>query len=153
MGAFFGAFGFSVVLFLLEGNGVQNEFVFLFHVPGGFYLPAEGAGAEHGGLAAVERGDEQLGLALEDVQRVFLVGLAQRVHEVVARLGQSAEEDEGLRRVEGGEVGAGRAENLSRELEDFEGDGVSGFGGLEHVERRDFFGVERAEPALGVAPL
>ena len=100
-------------------------------------LPTEGTCTEHGCFAAVERRDEQFGFSLENIERVFLEGFAQRLHQVVARLGEAAEEDDGFGRVERHKVGAGRAKHLAREAKDVERYGAALLGSIEHAVRRD----------------
>lgn len=60
----------------------------------GLDLPSEGAGTEYGGFRPVQSGDKQFGFSAEDRQYVLVVSFFKRFHEQVARLGQSAEEDE-----------------------------------------------------------
>ena len=128
------------------GRGVPRD-------PAALQFPAHGGGSQHGGGAAVEAGDEELGLAAEDGEHVLVVGALDGFHQQVARLGESAEEDEGLGRGEDREVGAGAAQHVARELIDALGQRVSLGGGEAHLQRGDVLGLVVAQQGGLVAGL
>ena len=104
-------------------------------------FPTQGRSTENGGFRTFEGRNEEFRFHLEDLQYVFIVSLAQGLHEVVAGFGQTTEENEGFGRVEGGKVGASAAEECAGVFEDVQSDLVALFGSLEHVERGDRFGI------------
>ena len=74
-----------------------------------------------------------------------IVGVLDWVHDEVACLYQSAEEDESLGAAEGSEVATSLAEHLASELENLIGYLVALAGGNAYVERGDVLGVELAQ--------
>lgn len=59
-------------------------------------FPTQGRSTENGGFRTFEGRNEEFRLDLENLQHVFIVSLAQGLHEVVAGFGQTTEENKGL---------------------------------------------------------
>ena len=60
-------------------------------------IPAHSRCSEHSGRRTFKTGNKELCLALVDVEDVLFVCLLDRIHNQVACLSESAEEDESLR--------------------------------------------------------
>ncbi len=102
-----------------------------------FGLPAEGAGAEHGGVGFLEFGKKNVDFVLEAAEHVFLHGLTHGTEQHVARLGESAEEHECFRRREHGEVSEGFAEYAAGVLKDVFSELIALGGSVVNVFRGD----------------
>ena len=62
-----------------------------------FDFPAEGAGAENGGIAFLQLREQELRLAFVNLQHVFVHRALDRIHDQVAGFRQTTEEDDGFR--------------------------------------------------------
>ena len=87
-------------------------------------FPDQGGAAEYGYVLVLYAAQKQLYLAFEYGHHVLLHVAEGRFEDEVARVGQTAEEDERLGRGYGHKVGQCRAERASRALESLQGYGV-----------------------------
>ena len=83
--------------------GTLPDGCFLFYIRTSLILslfidvPAHSRCSEHSGRRTFKTGNEELCLALVDVEDVLFVCLLDRIHNQVACLSEAAEEDESLR--------------------------------------------------------
>ena len=78
-------------------------------------LPAYGRSTQDGSRATIERGNQELGFATENIHHMAVVAVFYRLHDEVAGLGETAKEDKGLGTTECGKVGTSRLiEELSK---------------------------------------
>ena len=110
-----------------------------------FGFPAERGSAEDCGVALLEFGDHDLALALEGVEDILVERLLDRIHEQVAALGETAEEDDCLGAREGDKVSESLTEDSARVVEYLLGELIAGHSRVIYVLGRDGVDVEVVE--------
>lgn len=60
------------------------------------HIPSHSTRTEYGSRTAIKGRNKELSLALEDAEHVLIISLLDRLHDEVASLGQTTEEDESL---------------------------------------------------------
>ena len=60
------------------------------------HTPSHSTRTEYGSRTAIKGRNKELSLALEDAEHVLIISLLNRLHDEVASLGQTTEEDESL---------------------------------------------------------
>lgn len=93
-------------------------------------FPGEGGGAEDGGVGLLELGIYELDLVLPEREDVVVHRTEDRLGEELLASGETAEENDGLRRRERDEVGESLAEEGSGIFKDLDGKGIAFLGGL-----------------------
>ena len=93
-------------------------------------FPGEGGGAEDGGVGLLELGVDELDLVLPEREDVVVHRTEDRLGEELLASGETAEENDGLRRGERDEVGESLAEEGSGIFKDLDGKGIAFLGGL-----------------------
>ena len=96
-------------------------------------FPGEGGGAEDGGVGLLELGIYELDLVLPEREDVVVHRTEDRLGEELLASGETAEENDGLRRRERDEVGESLAEEGSGIFKDLDGKGIAFLRGLVDI--------------------
>ena len=108
-------------------------------------LPSNSRCSEYSSAATLESAKQEFSFTLEHLQHVLIIATHDRVHNQVASLCHTSEEDESLRTAKSCEVGTSLTKHFACEVVYSLSQSIAIVGSNSNIERSDSFRVQCAQ--------